>query len=205
MADSPSSAVDGRYTSSLQNNSSRRGWRENQAEAFHGSAVRPADVAVPNTGERYPMTKKQTPRADIDDTATWVKYTQKLCHHCIASCCRLPVEVTAADLVRMEVVDSFELEEEKYIARRLIKEKIVEHYHGRTQTFVLARMANGDCLYLDSRRRRCRIYDKRPKTCRDHPRIGPRPGFCAFRPQPLGRRGKEETTMRYTADDNGRW
>lgn len=132
-----------------------------------------------------------TSTADIDDTATWVKYTKKLCKHCTAVCCSLPVEVKAADLVRMGVVDVFDLEEEeRFIARRLIREKLVEHYHGKTRTFTLARMASGDCIYLDSATRRCLIYDKRPDTCRNHPGVGPRPGFCAFQPQRLS--GNEE-------------
>ncbi|MCK5516299.1 MAG: YkgJ family cysteine cluster protein, partial [Desulfobulbaceae bacterium] len=37
-----------------------------------------------------------------------------------------------------------------------------------------------DCLYLDQKTRRCTIYTKRPDTCRNHPQIGPRPGYCAF-------------------------
>ncbi|MFO6369419.1 YkgJ family cysteine cluster protein, partial [Pseudomonas aeruginosa] len=47
----------------------------------------------------------------------------------------------------------------------------------------LTRMANGDCLYLDRKTRLCTIYARRPDTCRNHPRIGPRPGYCAYRPR----------------------
>jgi len=46
--------------------------------------------------------------------------------------------------------------------------------------FTLTRMANGDCLYLDRQTRLCTVYAKRPDTCRNHPRIGPRPGYCAY-------------------------
>jgi len=120
--------------------------------------------------------------ADIDDTSTWVKYRKKLCDHCNGSCCTLPVEVKTSDLVRMQLMDEFELEEApKKIARRLMKERVVEHFHSKSETFTLARMANGDCLYLETQTRRCIIYDKRPDTCRNHPKIGPRDGFCAFR------------------------
>jgi len=102
----------------------------------------------------------------------------------MGSCCSLPVEVKPADLIRMGLMDEFELEENpKFIARRLMKEQIVEHYHNKSETFTLSRMANGDCLYLDSRSRRCTIYANRPDTCRNHPRIGPRPGYCAFIPK----------------------
>jgi Fe-S-cluster containining protein len=45
------------------------------------------------------------------------------------------------------------------------------------------RMGNNDCLYLDRKSRLCTIYDLRPDTCRNHPKIGPRPGFCAFKPK----------------------
>jgi uncharacterized protein len=120
---------------------------------------------------------------NIENTSTWIKFNRKLCDSCMGSCCSLPVEVKAVDLIRMGLMDEFELEENpKFVARRLIKKQIVEHYHNKSETFILSRMANGDCLYLDSRSRRCTIYDKRPDTCRNHPRIGPRPGYCAFTP-----------------------
>jgi Fe-S-cluster containining protein len=120
-------------------------------------------------------------KADIDNTATWVKYSKKMCDHCGASCCSLPVEVQPSDLIRMELMDEFELEEDlKHIARRLMKQHLVEHFHSKTKTFTLARMASGDCLFLDSRSRRCTIYFQRPNTCRNHPQVGPRAGYCAF-------------------------
>jgi Fe-S-cluster containining protein len=25
------------------------------------------------------------------------------------------------------------------------------------------------------------VYERRPDTCRNHPQVGPRPGYCAFR------------------------
>ena len=123
-------------------------------------------------------------QTNLDNTTTWIKYTKKLCSSCMGSCCSLPVEVKAADLIRMGLMDEFELEENpKFVARRLIKEHIVEHYHNKSETFTLSRMANGDCLYLDSRSRRCTIYEKRPDTCRNHPQVGPRSGYCAFTPK----------------------
>lgn len=128
------------------------------------------------------MIKLPSHQADIDNTATWAKYTKKLCDHCAATCCSLPVEVKATDLIRMGLMDEFELSEElKHVARRLQKKRVIEHFHSKSATFTLSRMANGDCLYLDSRTRRCTIYSQRPETCRNHPRIGPRAGYCAFR------------------------
>jgi len=120
--------------------------------------------------------------ADLDDTATWAKYFPKLCHHCAASCCSLPVEVKAGDLIRMDLMDEFSLQEDpKYLARKLKKQRLVDHFHARTATFTLARRANGDCIYLDNDSRRCTIYSSRPDTCRNHPGTGPRSGYCAFR------------------------
>ncbi|MBU1564162.1 MAG: YkgJ family cysteine cluster protein [Proteobacteria bacterium] len=123
--------------------------------------------------------------ADLENTRTWAKYSSKLCGHCVASCCSLPVEVKTEDLVRMQLIEEFSLQEDpKYIARRLIKERLVDHFHARTATFTLARRANGDCIYLDCSTRRCIIYFSRPDTCRNHPGIGPRSGYCAFKKKP---------------------
>lgn len=127
-------------------------------------------------------------QADIDNTATWAKYNKRLCDHCAASCCSLPVEVKPSDLVRMELMDEFELDEDlKHIARRLMKKHLVEHFHSKTETFILARMASGDCIFLDSTTRRCTVYSQRPETCRNHPQIGPKSGYCAFRKKQAGK------------------
>ncbi|SDO63967.1 YkgJ family cysteine cluster protein [Desulforhopalus singaporensis] len=120
-------------------------------------------------------------QATADDLSTWTKYRKKLCGDCLATCCTLPVEVKVPDLVRMELVDKFEQDGNiKQVARRLKKEKLIDHYHHRSGTFTLSRMASGDCLYLHPDTRRCTIYQKRPDTCRNHPQVGPRPGFCPF-------------------------
>lgn len=121
--------------------------------------------------------------ADLDRTGTWLKYRDGMCDSCMATCCTMPVEVKLADLVRMGVVDAFEAEGEppKQIAKRLMKARIVQHFNFKHSIYTLTRRANGDCLYLDAQSRRCTIYAKRPNTCRNHPRIGPRPGFCAYR------------------------
>ncbi len=96
----------------------------------------------------------------------------------------MPVEVKLTDLVRIGVVDEFELgEDPKQIAKRLQKARIIEHFNFKNSIFTLARRANGDCLYLDAQTRLCTIYERRPNTCRNHPRIGPKPGFCAYRAQ----------------------
>ncbi len=130
------------------------------------------------------MLKVPTTAANVEDLKTWAKYKKKMCDHCKGTCCSLPVEVKPEDLVRLGAIDAFELKENmKRIFKRLSKERLVEHYHAKSETFTLARMANGDCHYLDSSSRRCTIYDKRPDTCRNHPQIGPRSGYCAFIPK----------------------
>lgn len=129
------------------------------------------------------MPKKSKRPVDVDDPNTWVKYRKGLCRTCTATCCSLPVEAKLSDLVRMELVDSFEAEvtPPKRIAKRLIKSGAVRHFNLKEKKYTLAQRANNDCLYLDQTTRRCTIYDKRPDVCRNHPRIGPRAGFCAYK------------------------
>ena len=126
--------------------------------------------------------------AEIDRLDTWAKYSAPMCGSCMSSCCTLPVEVKIKDLIRIGIVDEFERgEPAKNIAKRLQKEGIVERYNQKSEIFTLQRMSNNDCLYLDRKSRLCTIYDKRPDTCRNHPKIGPRPGYCAYKPKPLER------------------
>jgi Fe-S-cluster containining protein len=125
--------------------------------------------------------KDRKGRVDVNEISTWTKYRKRLCSACRANCCTMPVEVKISDLVRMEVIDAFEAEEPiKKLAKKLRREGVIDHFHFGTQTFTLVRFARGDCLYLDPGNRRCAIYDKRPDTCRKHPRVGPRPGFCPY-------------------------
>ena len=122
--------------------------------------------------------------ADPERLETWVRYSAGLCRDCHATCCTLPVEVRIDDLIRLELVDVFERDEPaKNIAKRLQKEGIVERFNSKSEIFTLQRMSNNDCLYLDRKTRFCTIYDKRPDTCRNHPKIGPRPGYCAYKPK----------------------
>lgn len=117
----------------------------------------------------------------INSLCNWTKYSAKLCNSCTAGCCTLPVELSASDLVRMNLADPFTIEEyPKKIAKQLKKDGIVEHYHHKSETYTLARLANGSCQFLDQNKNRCTIYSKRPETCRNHPQIGPKPGFCAY-------------------------
>jgi uncharacterized protein len=129
-------------------------------------------------------TKIPTTGADLDRLETWVEYRVGLCRDCRATCCTMPVEVRMTDLIRTGVVDELEAQEPtKAIAKRLKQAGVVERYNVKTGIFSLARLANSDCIYLHPRTRLCTIYAQRPDTCRNHPGIGPRPGFCAYQPR----------------------
>ena len=121
---------------------------------------------------------------DIERCETWSPWRKKLCDNCLSWCCRLPVEVRNSDLLRMGLIDSFEVDDApKAIAKRLMKADIVAHVNLKEGIYTLAQHSSGDCLYLNRETRRCTIYESRPETCRNHPSIGPRPGFCAHVPR----------------------
>ena len=118
-------------------------------------------------------------KIDKDKPWTWVKYRTGLCQGCYGSCCTMPVEVNASDLIRLgaATLDEVEISPRK-LAKRLIKEKIIFSYREGTDLFMLSSRPNSDCLYLDFKTRLCTVYEKRPDVCRKFPEIGPRPGFC---------------------------
>ncbi len=127
------------------------------------------------------MGKYKIHRIDMDDTSTWIPYNRRLCNGCRALCCTMPVEVKLADLIRMGVITEFEAGEPvKQLVRKLKKAGVVERYSSKNQVFTLVRLANNDCLYLEGISRKCRIYENRPDTCRNHPLVGPRPGYCPY-------------------------
>jgi Fe-S-cluster containining protein len=119
---------------------------------------------------------------NVDNCETWTRYRNGLCSTCAANCCTMPVEVKLPDLVRLELVDPFEAEHEepKQIAKRLQKMGVIERFNFKNSIFTLSRRANGDCHNLDAKTRRCNVYEKRPNTCRLHPQVGPRPGYCPY-------------------------
>ncbi|MET0848570.1 MAG: YkgJ family cysteine cluster protein [Pseudomonas sp.] len=130
--------------------------------------------------------------AEIDRLDTWAKYSAPMCGSCVSSCCTLPVEVKIKDLIRIGIVDEFERgEPPKNIAKRLQKEGIVERYNQKSYIFTLQRLSKNFCLYLYRKCRLCNIYEKRPDTCRNHPKIGPRPGYCAYKPKEVARETSE--------------
>ncbi len=120
---------------------------------------------------------------DEGKPSTWVKHKPSLCKGCHALCCTLPVEVSVADLQRMELITPDEAcLSVKKIARKLIAEGLVVSARAATGLFTLLQHANGDCVFLDENRL-CKIYDRRPQVCRKFPELGPRPGWCPARPK----------------------
>ena len=126
--------------------------------------------------------RSPTSIVDVDRTETWSRYKTGMCNSCAANCCTMPVEVKLPDLIRLGLVDSFEAEHEepKQIAKRLIKMRLIELFNFKNSIFTLARRSSGDCQFLDATTRRCTVYENRPNTCRLHPQVGPKPGFCPY-------------------------
>lgn len=118
-------------------------------------------------------------RADPQRPSTWREFKKGLCEGCWSGCCTLPVEVSAADLIRLEIIAEEEAADSlKKVSKRLMKEGIIQAYQQKTQLFVLEQRAGRDCIFLGEKDRLCTVYAKRPEVCRKFPKIGPRPGFC---------------------------
>jgi len=106
----------------------------------------------------------------------------------------MPLEVRLPDLLRLGIVDPFEAENEapKQIAKRLEKAGLVEHFNSKRELFTVTRRASGDCHFLDAKTRRCTVYAQRPEICRQHPQVGPRPGYCAYGAQRQAGSGRRD-------------
>jgi Fe-S-cluster containining protein len=96
----------------------------------------------------------------------------------------MPVEVEISDLVRLGLVTEDEARGSlKRVGRRLEREGIVRSFRAGTGLFLLEQKANRDCIFLGDDRL-CTVYERRPGVCRSFPvGIGPRPGFCPYRPR----------------------
>lgn len=119
----------------------------------------------------------------IDRPSTWVKFTNaSMCNGCFAGCCTLPVEVSAVDLMRLELITEDEAATSlKKVFRKLHKEGWVRSFHASTQLFILEQQNGRDCVFLNPKTRLCTVYEKRPHVCRSFPKIGPKPGYCPKR------------------------
>jgi Fe-S-cluster containining protein len=95
----------------------------------------------------------------------------------------LPVEASASDLRRLEVVSDDEITGSlKKVARRLEADGVIKYFRAASGTFTLAQTPQGDCIYL-GKDRLCTVYERRPDVCRRFPtEIGPKPGFCPAEP-----------------------
>ena len=126
--------------------------------------------------------RSPTSIVDVDRPETWSRYKTGMCNSCAANCCTMPVEVKLPDLIRLGLLDPFEAEHEepKQIAKRLIKMKLIAHFNFKNNIFTLGRRSSGDCQFLEAKTRRCTVYENRPSTCRLHPQVGPKPGFCPY-------------------------
>lgn len=117
--------------------------------------------------------------ADLDRPSTWVRFKPSMCNSCQSFCCRLPVDATIPDLIRMGVLSEDDAEESpRKIAKKL--KDIIVSFRASRMIFTLAQKANGDCLYLNEQRQ-CSIYHNRPNVCRQFPQVGPRPDFCPYK------------------------
>ena len=119
---------------------------------------------------------------DLDKLSNWTRFRPSLCRGCWAGCCRLPVEATADDLVRLGLLSADEAQGSlKKAARRLMAAGVVHQFRASTGLFTLAQTPDGDCIYLGKDDRLCTVYERRPSVCRRFPEVGPRPGHCPAR------------------------
>ena len=115
---------------------------------------------------------------NFDLPSTWVKFRPSLCQGCLALCCSLPLEVDKDDLLRLELISEDEYSGSlKKVAKRLQANKLIKNFRAATGLFTIAQKMDGTCLFL-SESNQCTVYEKRPRVCRDFPKIGPRPGYC---------------------------
>jgi Fe-S-cluster containining protein len=124
-------------------------------------------------------------QTDKDNPKTWKIFRAKHCENCMAHCCSMPVEIQLEDLVRLELTTQEEAEGSfKKLVTRLKKEKWIRSYRDATGLFTLEQTPQGDCIFLDVNRK-CKVYEKRPITCRRFPaEIGRRVGYCPSLPKP---------------------
>jgi Fe-S-cluster containining protein len=123
---------------------------------------------------------KKNPIDFLNNLHNWRPFKKELCDSCIGLCCYMPVEVRTSDLIRMGLLEEFHLElEERHLVKEALKHPGVDRYTKSTEKFTLTQKPSGSCYFLN-KEGRCTIYEERPETCRNHPKVGPKPGFCAY-------------------------
>lgn len=122
-------------------------------------------------------------KIDKDKPWTWIKYSEGLCASCRGECCTMPVEVSSADLIKLNLCTEDEiLHAPKKTAKRLIKDGVLQSYREGTGLYMLSAAPSGECYFLDSKTRKCRVYEQRPQVCRQFPtEVGPRRSYCPYR------------------------
>lgn len=114
-------------------------------------------------------------------TRDWTKYEDFLCAKCEATCCYMPVEADVNDLVKLGILSEFHLELDELEQKKdALKHKDIIRYNSKNSMYTLKQQASGACIYLDLKKKNCTVYEDRPKTCRNHPQVGPKPGYCGF-------------------------
>ena len=121
--------------------------------------------------------------SDLENPGTWRKYKNGLCDTCQSGCCTMVLEVSAKDLIRLELTDEWEVENcLRDLVKRLKNEKLIKRYNFKSGVFVLGQTREGDCLFLDEERQ-CTMYENRPNVCRSHPeKLSDRIGYCPYCP-----------------------
>lgn len=114
--------------------------------------------------------------------SNWIRFKPRLCNSCWATCCHnIDVQVSVSDLVRLGLIGKIEAQGSLTQAvGRLKKAGILRKVRPGSLVFSLGQKANKDCIFLDTKSRRCTVYKARPEICRQFPRIGPKPGSCPY-------------------------
>jgi hypothetical protein len=86
---------------------------------------------------------------DPQKPSTWKAYQKGMCEGCSAGCCTLPLEVSAYDLMRLELITEDEAASSlKKAAKRLMKEGIVRSYLAKSGVFMIEQRYGRDCIFL---------------------------------------------------------
>ncbi len=118
----------------------------------------------------------------LDDLNQWTRYKKSLCESCVGSCCYLPVEITLNELYELKFLDYFYQEESiTDQIKKALTLPFILRYTPSSQKFTLRTKINGSCYFLTPQGQ-CSIYTQRFKVCRDHPKVGPKPNYCAYFP-----------------------
>ena len=112
-------------------------------------------------GKPFPIPVRASQRAS-QPTAPRVAYT---CAKCPGYCCSYPeIEVTPRDIERL--AKRFDLsyrEAEERFTKLQPKEKVRLLRHQKDTVFATI------CMFFDTKKRRCTVYESRPGVCRDYP------------------------------------